>query len=365
MKWMIVLLLGGSLTHLKAENMNVYGLILAGGVGERLWPLSRQDHPKQFLSVGSCSKTLLEQSINRFDGVVKAENRWIVTSGMHAKHIDENLKHDIGRILVEPAGRNTGPAVLYACLKLYKKDPNAVVVFIPADPYIPEKDYELYRKYVNQAVSFASTHDAIVLCGVKPTHAATGYGYIEHQDQSDTGPFFKVSRFHEKPSLPLAQNYIQQPNMLWNMCMFISKVSVFIDEFKRVAPDFFDEFQQFQAGTKQYEEITSVSVDCAVLEKSNRAWVLPVDFSWCDVGSVDVFLSIKEQLNESAPSDLIAVEAHNNLVDVPDKLVALIGVDDLCIVETEDALLITKRSESEKVRSVIAQLKQNRKLKYL
>ena len=362
MRWLFLLFLCSQM-YMKAENMNVYGLILAGGVGERLWPLSRQEHPKQFLSVGS-SQNLLEQSISRLQGVIAKDNIWVVTSDTHTKYMDNKLKATIGNILLEPCVKNTGPALLYACLELYKQNPDAIAVFIPADPYIPEKDYELYRHYLSQAISFASAHDAIVLCGVKPTSPATGYGYIEHGEGKLQAPFFQVARFHEKPSLRLAQNYIQQENMLWNIGMFVSKVSVFIDEFKRVAPDLFTELQQFQDGTKAYEDLSSISVDCAVIEKSNRVWVLPVDFSWCDVGNVNVFLSIKAQCGLSKPN-VITVESHNNLIDVPDKLVALVGVDDLCIVETADALLITKRSDAEKVRAVVAQLKQKEQMEYL
>ncbi len=347
----------------KAETMNAYGLILAGGVGERLWPLSRQENPKQFLSVDS-SRSLLEQSINRFNGIMPSDRLWVVTSEKHARLADSLLRKKIGNILVEPSGRNTGPALLYACLELYKKDPNAIAVFVPADPYIPEKDYSLYQKYISQAIHFAGTHDAIVLCGVKPTYPATGYGYIEYQKANEQESFFAVERFHEKPSFPIAQNYVAQDNMLWNIGTFVSKVSVFIDEFKRIAPDLFVQMQEFQSGTKKYEDIISVSVDCAVIEKSNRAWVLPVDFSWCDVGNVDVFLSIKDEISLKKP-EVVAVESHNNLVDVPDKLVALVGVDDLCVVETSDALLITKRSDAEKVRAVVAQLKESNKTGFL
>ena len=146
--------------------------------------------------------------------------------------------------------------------------------------------------------------------------------------------------------------------------MFVSKVSVFIDEFKNVAPDLYQEVMRYQEGNSKYEDITSISVDCAVIERSNKVWVLPVDFSWCDVGNVNIFLSIKQK-DSSRLSHVISVESHNNLIDVEDKLVALVGVDDLCVVETADALLILKRDDAEKVRSVVAQLKQNKQTEYL
>jgi mannose-1-phosphate guanylyltransferase len=362
MKWACLLVLCSMVMNAKAESVNVYGVVLAGGVGERLWPLSRQDHPKQFLSVGS-TENLLQQSISRFQGVIAHDAMWVVTSALHASYISEHMKESVGHLLVEPCGRNTGPALLYACLELYKKDPNAVVVFTPADPYIPESDYALYRSSMSQAIAFAQANDAIVLCGVKPTYAATGYGYIECQ-QLQQDSCFKVERFHEKPSFAIAQNYIQQKNMLWNIGTFVAKVSVFIDEYKRIAPDLMQELELFQEGKKEYSDVSSVSVDCAVIEKSNRVWVLPVEFSWCDVGNLDVYLSIKVQKDAHTQKEVI-VESHNNIVDVPNKLVALIGVDDLCIVETDDALLITKRSQAEKVRAVVAQLKQQKQTEYL
>jgi mannose-1-phosphate guanylyltransferase len=362
MKWVYVLFLC-SLIGAKAEGMNVYGVILAGGVGERLWPLSRQEHPKQFLSIGS-SENLLQQSINRFHGIIAPDAIWVVTSAAHAKYITEHMHSSVGNLIIEPCGRNTGPALVHACLELSKKDPNAIVVFAPADPYIPESDYPLYRRYICQAIAFASSCESIVLCGVKPTYAATGYGYIEYTTEHAHNPFFQVARFHEKPAYAIAQQYIQQTNMLWNIGTFVAKVSVFIDEFKRVAPDLFADLEQFHAGKKEYKDIVSQSVDCAVIERSNRVCVLPVDFSWCDVGNVDVFLSLKAQSGQHTQKEII-VESHNNIVDVPNKLVALIGVDDLCIIETADALLITKRSEAEKVRAVVAHLKREQQTEYL
>ena len=346
----------------ESNQMNVHGLILAGGVGERLWPLSRIDHPKQFLSIGSMH-TLLEQSVERLRGVIPSENMKVVTSHMHAAKVRATCS--VKEMIIEPASRNTGPAVLLSCLELYEKDPNAIAVFVPADPYIPESDYACFRVYLQQAILFAQEHqDRIILFGVKPTYPATGYGYIEYNQGERHNQFFSVTRFHEKPSLPLAKNYIQQPDMLWNICMFIGSVATFIDEFKAVAPDLYAEIVAFRSGAQPYEEITSISIDCAVMERSNNVWVLPVDFSWCDVGNVETFLSIKEEAT-GAPCNVISVESNNNLIEVPDKLVALVGVDNLCVVETSDALLIIKRSDAEKVRDIVQQLKQAKQKEYL
>ncbi len=358
---LIFLIICFQVTNTKEQHVNYYGIVLAGGVGERLWPLSRRDNPKQFLSVDS-QKTLLDQSIERLALTIPPENLWLVISQQHCHQLSASMK--VGNVLIESNGRNTGPAILFACLELYKKDPNAVVIFVPADPYIPASDYALFAKYVQQSLDFVAQHDVIGLLGVKPTYPATGYGYIEFNENRNKKGLYKVERFHEKPSSKLASFYVQMPHMLWNIGMFAGKVSVFIDEFQRTAPDLYNEVIAWQTGEKKYDEITNISIDYALMERSDRAWVLPVDFSWCDVGNVDVFLTIKRTLQKNLNS-VIEVNSKNSLVDVPSKLVALVGVDDLCVIETDDALLIVKRSEAEKVRNVVAKLKETNQTSYL
>ena len=338
----------------------VYGIVLAGGVGERLWPLSRQSRPKQFLKLGS-EKTLLEQSIDRLQGVV--DKVWVVTSNNHYDLVKQEVGNLVDYVLAEPCGRNTAPAILYSCLELQKVDPDALVVFMPSDPYIPLSDYKKFRNYLHKALMYAHRFDQMVLLGVEPTYAATGYGYIEYDSSPNQSDIFAINRFHEKPSLRLAQNYIKQSNMLWNIGMFCGNLQFFIKQYQSFAPDIYKAVCDFMKNEKFYEEIESISIDYAVIEKSNKVSVQPVDFAWCDVGNVDVFLSIKQQ--ESKMSKAIEINARDNLVDVPGKLVALVGVSDLCVVETEDALLITKRSEAEKVRAVVAQLKQEKQTSYL
>ena len=340
---------------------NFYGVILAGGVGERLWPLSRQHKPKQFLRVGS-KKTLLEQSIDRLKSVV--DYTWIVTSQKHTNLVHEYVGDTVDHVLSEPVGRNTGPAILYACLELYKQDPDAVVLFVPADPFIPENDYELFQDMILKATAFAQSHDDIVLLGVQPTYPATGYGYIEYDQHTRTADIFKLNRFHEKPSLKLAQNYIKLSNMLWNIGMFCAKASVFIDQYKRWAPELYNQVVAFTQGDLKYQEVESISIDYALIERANNVSVLPVNFSWCDVGNVDVFTSLHDKF-DTEKSKSISIDSKNNSVNVPNKLVALIGVEDLCIIETDDALLITKRNQAEKVRAVVQQLKEKKQVEYL
>ena len=332
---------------------NFYSVVLAGGVGERLWPLSRQQHPKQFLSLGS-SKTLLEQSIDRLLMLFEPDHIWAVTAEQHADKMKKIVGNTVGNILSEPVGRNTAPAILYVCFELAKHNPDAVVLFVPADAFIPPSDYIHFQKAASTAYTFAQANDHIVLLGVRPTFPATGYGYIEFEHSEDK-EVYPVARFHEKPSLKLAESYILQQNMLWNICMFCAKVSVFLEEFQKITPELYQQVQAFMAGKIDYAAIESISIDYALIEKSNHVSVVPVSFSWCDVGNIHTFLSIENQFHTLKKP--IEIDAKNNLIDVPYKTVAIIGVDDLCVVETEDALLITKRDDAEKVRNVVKELK--------
>ncbi len=359
----LVLTVVGTILAENNQMNSVYGVVLAGGSGERLWPLSRKDKPKQFLCLGS-EKTLLEQAISRLRIVPQIDSVYVTSGRNYALQVKQLCGDTIDSVIVEPVARNTGPAILYACLQVYKKDPNAILIFVPSDAFIPESDSALFRAYIQRMIQTITMDDCIALFGVQPTYPATGYGYIEYDIDKSISSFYTVSRFHEKPSRECALDYSKQENMLWNISVFGARASFFIQEFKQHAPDMFHAMNEYMSGDGLYEDIPAVSVDCAVIEKSSTARVLPVDFSWCDVGNLEMFLSIKYPRHNSA-NNILNINASNSLVDVPDKLVALIGVDDLCVVETNDTLLIAKRSDVEKVREVVAQLKRTKQVEYL
>ena len=337
-----------------------FGVVLAGGSGERLWPLSRSGKPKQLLTLGS-EKTLLEQSVARLRAVEGIDSVCVTSAKTFLPHI---AHYEIDEIFVEPAARNTGPAVLYSCLKIYERHPMAIALFTPSDAYILQHDTDRFAQHISQMVACAREHGCIAMLGVPPTYAATGYGYIEYAANGKKGSLFCVTRFHEKPSHKVAQAYLNQPNMLWNIGIFAAPVSVIIEEFTQHAPDMVRAMQEYMRGEGGYENIPADSVDYAVMEHSTRTWVLPVDFAWSDVGTIETFLSIK-CAHKTTMDNVIQINARNNLVDVPKRLVALVGVDDLCVVETDDALVITKRSEVEKIREVVGQLKKNKQIEYL
>lgn len=330
---------------------HVYGVVLAGGSGERLWPLSRAAMPKQLLAVGS-EKSLLEQALDRLTYLMPREHIFVSTTAPYEAPIQKALGALIGGILVEPGARNTGPALILSCLRLYEKDPEALIIFVPADPFIPASDTASCVACLKDMVDHSAHCPVISLCGVKPTYPATGYGYIAYGEGSEKA--LPVLAFKEKPSRELAQKYVDSGMMLWNTGIFCARADVFIAECKTHAPELYAQVVAVHNGTKKYDAVESISIDYAVLEKSKNIAVVPATFSWCDVGNVAVFLSLQKQ---DVTTSVVTVDAHNNLVSAPKKTVALIGVDDLCIIETADSLLICKQSEAEKVRGVVQQLK--------
>lgn len=344
------------------NNAHVYCVILAGGIGERLWPLSLQNKPKQLLEIQG-NQTLLDQAIDRVAQIISQHNIFISTTEQHKKTMLNLFGDRIGDVITEPGLRNTGPAILLSCLQIYKKDPQAIILFLPADPFIPQKDNLKFAQYLEHAIDFASQHHRITLLGVKPNFAATGYGYIEFDATAQEYPS-PIKKFHEKPSQSTAQQYLDSESMLWNIGMFCAKASVFIDEYKKVAPEIYQGIIDYQAGIMPYQSIKADSIDVAIMEKSNCTSVLPVDFAWCDVGSLEIFLSIKDMFG-SLNTKVIQTESHHNLVNVPNKLVALIGVSDLCVVETDKVLLITKRQDTQKVRDIVKLVKQQGFTQYL
>ncbi len=343
-----------------------YAVILAGGKGERLWPLSRESKPKQLLPFVN-NRSLLENSLDRLDGLIERHNRFIVTNKQQEKAIIALVGNHIHSLFIEPASRNTAPAILLSCLLLAQKNPNAVVVFLPADPYIPET--KKFVAGISAALEYNAKHDVITLLGVKPRYPATGYGYIEYKKDIQDAHVGAVLKFHEKPSLEVAQIYCSMQSMLWNIGIFCGRVSVFLREYQKYAPELYAGMQNYiLSGDKNdYLSLPSISIDHALMEKSDKIYVVPVDFEWSDVGNLEIFLALQQEAqSKNARGNVIEIDAHNNLISSSSgKMVALLGVDDVCVVETPDALLIVKRSEAEKVKLIVQELKKKNLDQYL
>ncbi len=334
-------------------------MILAGGKGERLWPLSRQSRPKQFLPLAE-DASLLSKTIARVQSLVPPNNLYLICAAQQESLISNSVRNACATLLIEPIQRNTGPALIYGCLKLWEKNPDALVMFVPADHVIESTERFLY--FAQHAYEFCANHDTILLFGVRPTHPAVGYGYIEPLSYTNLDEPVSVRSFKEKPSLEEAGEYVKA-GLLWNSGIFCARVSVFIEQLRCHAPELIASVDNFLKTGSGYEQLPSISIDYALMEKSSKMSVVPVDFFWSDVGNLESFLSLTS-VNESS-STVIQVNSAGNLIKVDHKIIALIGVKNLCIVDTGDALLIADRSDAEQVKVVLAELKQRGLFTYL
>lgn len=345
-------------------NSHYYAVILAGGSGERLWPLSTQKKPKQLLAIAQ-DGTLLDQAIDRVMNYIPKKNIWVSTTTKYTGIVEEYVGNRVGVVSAEPSARNTAPAILLTCMKIAQQDPQAVIMFVPADPFIPVAQYPSFEQSVQHVLDFAADHHSIVLLGVRPTYPATGYGYIEYGNNTLNGSHcHAVVSFKEKPSYEVACDYLKNGSMLWNIGMFCAQASVFIDEFKNLAPVVYEKVAAYVDGLGTYEQSPSISIDYAVMEKSTATAVLPIDLTWYDVGNLQVFLSLKNQF-EGLNTQVVSVDASNNLVNAPDLLVALVGVSNLCINKTGNILVIAHEKATEKIRDVVDKLKKDNKINYL
>lgn len=334
---------------------DAYFVVLAGGSGERLWPLSSYLRPKQLIPFIN-GTSLLEQTTQRVQQLVKNKNHLLVVTNADQQ---DSIKKLIGKqatVLAEPSGRNTGPAVLLSCLELVEKNDDAVIAVLPSDHFIPET--EKFISMLWAATAYASCHDQIVLLGIKPTNPATGYGYIQYKPEQFVLGWtcFPVQKFHEKPPKEIAQEYLDRHDMLWNIGIFVGRAQLFIDQFKHYAPDVFQAVESYRKKGASYDEIPKISVDHAILEKSDKTVVFPAQFEWHDVGTLTSFLTLKAQFEKDPDCKVINVDAQDNLACTTKKTVAFIGVSNMCVVETDDALLIVAQDRVESVREVATQI---------
>lgn len=333
----------------------LYAVILAGGKGERLWPLSRTHTPKQVLEIKP-GVSLVQATIDRIKPIVPKDHRFILTTQQQQEIISQSiLKHD-AQILVEPATKNTAPAVLYASLTIMEHDPDAVIIFLPADHFIIEE--QCFQEALQNAFNWVVTHNDICLLGVKPSWAATGYGYIEFQPNA-SDEIYKVLRFHEKPNTQTAQMYLSLPSMLWNIGVFCARAKTFVEQFSLHQESLLNHMKEYidTRNSVIYDALKAQSFDYAILEKSTQVHVIPLNVTWSDIGNVYEFLRLSKHYKQD---DVFEFEAEHNLVYKTNrKLVALIGVHNICVIETDDALLVVKQDDVEKVKNIVALLKEH------
>lgn len=359
----------------------VLAVIMAGGVGTRFWPRSREKSPKQLLEILG-KGTMIQSTVKRLDGFVHPRDVLVVTNKIQKAMVMKQLESIPGEnILVEPVGRNTAPCIGLAALHARQIDSSAVMIVLPADHVI--QNSEEFRRVLSLATETAYESGSLLTIGIKPTSPETGYGYMQmFMENDDHNPYlskgvYRVKTFAEKPNLPTAERFLASGDFLWNSGMFIWRVDAILKEIERCLPELYNELRTIEPtiGTstyptaleKAYGMIRGISIDYGVMEKAEKVFVIPGDFGWSDIGSWDevVRLSGKDERGNSITGKVIQKDTSSSYIYSPDKVVATIGVEDLIVVNTPDALLICKRGKSQDVKEIADYLKRKQMNEYL
>ncbi|CAH1058969.1 mannose-1-phosphate guanylyltransferase [Paenibacillus pseudetheri] len=349
--------------------MNRFAVIMAGGGGTRFWPLSRQNKPKQLLNL-SGNDIMINDTILRYEGIISVESTMIVTNQTQASLVEEILLDKVPRnnILREPVGKNTAACILYAALVLDKLYKDCVMVVLPSDHYITNE--ESFRAVLDKACLIAEEKDKLITIGIKPTFPSTGYGYINFNKSNLLDEAFDVLEFVEKPNFEKAKMYFESGNYVWNSGMFVWKTSIIIENFRRYLPRLYKSFMQvyehlgtdkeWEAISEIYPSLQNISIDYGILERSDEVIIVPGDFGWNDVGSWDALGSIFSPDDEGniVKAKHLGLRTKNSIVFGDERLIATIGVDNLIIAETSDALLICSKDNAQEVKSMVDMLKE-------
>lgn len=348
-------------------------VIMAGGGGTRFWPVSRMTTPKQLVKLTG-DDVMINETIKHYDQVIGRENTFIVTNAKQAELMDKVLFNEVDRshILIEPVQRNTAPCIIYAAMTLKKLYGDAIMAVLPADHHIGNiKEYE---RVLNLAMDTAEKTDRIVTVGLKPTFPSTGYGYINFSESASVGTeVYDLLRFVEKPDLPTATEYVNSGRYLWNSGMFIWKVSVILDYFKKLLPEMYADMEKIfddlrtdkeeAAIAATYPNLQKISVDYGIMEHAEGVYCIPADFGWNDVGSWDsldnVFAGDENKnitAGEAAADKNIIYEGSKDTVifdTTGDKLIAAVGLENIVIVNTKDAILVLNKNNAQDVKKVV------------
>jgi mannose-1-phosphate guanylyltransferase len=345
------------------ENPNAYVCIMAGGSGERFWPMSRQRTPKHLLKLFG-ERTLLEDTVRRFEGVVPMANIFVLTNAAQIEGTRAALPFLAPtQIIAEPAKRDTAPAAALATGLVRARNPNAVMALLPADALI--KNHARLAQQMAAALARASETDALLTFAIKPSYASPGFGYLEMGEElrrdTDIGTVRRVKRFVEKPDLATAQRYVASGDYAWNAGMFIWRVNAFLTEVRRHVPELAAFVEGFPAGNPeaylaaQFTKLPKISVDYAVMEKAAAVETILAEYDWDDVG---MWTSLPPHLPADSAGNAhrgtaLAINATNNISISNGRVIALVGVKDLVVVETGDAVLVCHRDAVQDIKKLI------------
>lgn len=361
---------------------NVYPVIMAGGVGTRFWPRSREKTPKQLLEIVA-KGTLIQNTVKRLAHITDVQNIFVVTNKTQKPLATKQLGAvgvDEENILIEPIGRNTAACIGLAALHIRKLDPDGIMVVLPSDHLI--HDVVEYERVIKLAVEVARESASLLTIGITPTHPETGYGYIQYDDEGKHSPYFlrgvfKVKTFAEKPTAQIAEQFLASGDFLWNSGQFIWRVDAILKSLERYLPEMYAELLKIEnaIGTAHYPQtlehvyglIRGISIDYGVMEKADNVFIIPGNFGWSDIGSWDEVyrMSGKDEHGNSITGKVIHKDTTRSYIHAHDRVIATIGVDDLIIVDTPDALLICKKGRSQDVKEIVDHLKRKQMNEYL
>lgn len=349
-------------------NQNNFCIIMAGGVGARFWPMSRQNHPKQFIDILGTGETLIQSTFRRFTKVCPPENIYIVTNEIYKTQVLEQLPIAEEQVLCEPSRRNTAPCIAYANYRIMLKNPDANIVVAPSDHIILKED--VFTEVITSALKASENNDWLLTLGIRPSRPDTGYGYIQYDDtlgdESDAR-IRKVKTFTEKPQLEMAKQFLASGDFLWNSGIFIWRLKTILSAFNSHLPDV---DKLFRAGIGKYatpEEdafikqtysiCKSISIDYGVMEKAENVYVLASDFGWSDLGTWGSLYETRnkdDKGNAVVGQHVMLYDSSNCVVNMPkDKLVVLQGLDDYIVVEDAGILLICKKTDEQQIRQFV------------
>ncbi len=356
--------------------MKKTALIMAGGRGERFWPKSRKNLPKQFLSLTSDGKTMIQLTVERILPFVSIQDVYVVTNKDYKELVIEQLP-DLPKenILCEPIGRNTAPCIGFGAVYITHKYEDAVMIVLPSDHLI--KHAEMFCNTLKEACEIAESGDNLVTLGITPSYPETGYGYIKFISNQQIGHAYEVERFVEKPDYETANKYFKNGEYLWNSGMFIWKTSTILKNIREYMPELYNGLEVIKnalATSKQeeilrneFEKFVSISIDYGILEKSKNIYTLPGNFGWDDVGAWLAISRIRDadDRNNIVSGNVITVDSRNCIIEGADKLIATIGLQNLIIIDTKDATLICNKDDVGNIKKILEILKNSDRLEYI